>query len=63
MRKGAARRCVGCNVPLDRAHRDLGVCQGCLQPERIEASLMDLPDPLRRVMLRVGRDFGVVPRE
>ena len=55
-----SERCHVCRSVLEPDMRDLGICRGCTDPERLEARISQLPDPIRSVMLKVGRDFGVV---
>lgn len=53
-------KCICCGKRIEEKIGDVPVCSGCLTPERQEARIMELPDPLRSTMLRIGRSMGIV---
>ena len=56
-----SEKCAQCGAVLDSGSCG-GICKGCLQPERLEALIesTSLPQNVKDVFLRVGRDFGIV---
>lgn len=53
-------KCMACGKAITEKVGGVAICSGCLTPERQEARVMELPEPLRSAMLKVGRDFGIV---
>lgn len=52
-----------CIVCKNNEAKEGSVCDGCLQPERLEAQVDKLPDPFKSLFLRMGRDMNIIPKK